>query len=100
MIPEKIATFLQAVTRIMGNSPQQRRFDSNYKATAKKLSISLMGVAIVAFGTSAAAQAATFVSTNDDLRKLQAERLRSQISLYLILESYSELASASCKKLI
>ncbi|MFB2977201.1 hypothetical protein [Microseira sp. BLCC-F43] len=99
MIPEKIATFLQAVTRIMGNSPQQRRFDSNHQATAKKLSISLGG-AMVAFGTSAAAQAATFVSTNDDLRKLQAERLRSQISLYLILESYSELASASCKKLI
>lgn len=65
MISEHIPKFLQAVTRIMRNSPQQDGLSSNYKTTAKKLSISLLiGAAMVAFGTSAA-EAATFVSTND-----------------------------------
>ncbi|HAX80814.1 MAG TPA: hypothetical protein DCY88_34495 [Cyanobacteria bacterium UBA11372] len=65
MISQNIPKLLQSVSRIMRNSPQQPRFDSNYKATAKKLSISLIGGVMVALGTSAAAQAATFVSTND-----------------------------------
>ncbi len=65
MISENILKLLQAVIRIMRKSPQQHGLSSNYKATAKKLSISLLGGAIVALGTSVAAQAATFVSTND-----------------------------------
>ncbi|HBE35163.1 MAG TPA: hypothetical protein DD990_28660, partial [Cyanobacteria bacterium UBA11368] len=65
MISENIPKLLQAVIRIMRKSPQQHGLSSNYKATAKKLSISLLGGAIVALGTSVAAQAATFVSTND-----------------------------------
>jgi hypothetical protein len=65
MISENILKLLQSVTRIMRKSPQQRGLSSNYKATAKKLSISLIGGVMVALGTSTAAQAATFVSTND-----------------------------------
>ncbi len=65
MISENTPKLLQDITRNLRKSPQQRSLSSNYRAIAKKLSISLIGGVMVALGTSAAAQAATFVSTND-----------------------------------
>ena len=81
MISENIPKLLQEVTKIMRKSPQQHGLSSNYKAIAKKLSISLIGGAMVAFGTSVAAEAATFVSTNDGkIGKIDATGAFTQVA--------------------